>query len=126
MSIGSTINTSLPAVGTTVNALAKAKQGVFSIPLTVSSEIAPVVLTLRASNLGNFNFKAIGLTYKYNPSINDSPNDAGSGNVTCSINVNARVGAVMTKAEILNHIRYALSSALKTDLLEALYDGILE
>lgn len=126
MAIGTPINASIPVVGTTVHALDKMKAGVYAKTLTVSSEDAPLTLTLRPSSLDNFNFKQLGLTVKYNPSINDSPNDAMSGSFTLSLNVSARVGAVLTRAAILNHIRYALSTALKTDLLEALYDGGLE
>jgi hypothetical protein len=92
--------------------------------LTVSSEDAPIVLTLRAAAPGS-NYKSFGTTYKYDPSINDSNNDARSGSVTVTINVNAAVGAVLTKAEIANHVRYALSAALKASLIEDLYDGIL-
>lgn len=125
MAIGTPINESLPTTGTTVHALVKAKAGVYLKTLTVSSEDAPIVLTLRASNPGS-NFKSFGMTHKYNPSINDSPNDAKSGQITLSINVNASVGAVLTRAEVLNHIRYGLAAALKTDLLETLFDGGLE
>jgi hypothetical protein len=125
MSIGASINVSLPSVGTTVHTLDKAREAKFQKTLTVSSEDAPIVLTLRAATAETRN-KALGLTYRYNPQINDSGSDANSGQITCSINVSATVGAVLTRAEILNHIRYALSAALKTDLLEALVDGILE
>lgn len=125
MAIGTPINVSLPTVGTTVHALAKALAGKYSKTVTVSSEDAQIVLTLRAAPMTS-RFKSLGATYKYDPSINDSPNDARSGSVTVSVNVNASVGAVLTRAEILNHIRYALSAALKTDLLETLYDGSLE
>jgi polyisoprenoid-binding protein YceI len=125
MAIGSSINVSLPTVGTTVHTLAKANVGKFSKTVTVSSEDAQIVLTLRAASMTS-RFKSLGATYKYDPSINDSPNDARSGSVTVSVNVNASVGAVLTRAEVLNHIRYALSGALKTDLLEALFDGSLE
>lgn len=122
MSIGSTINVSVPTVGTTVHTLDQTKLGQYHKSLTVSSEIADVVLNLRPSQLGSNN-KGLGLSYSYNPSINDSPNDAASGRVAVQINCTARVGAVLTRAEILNHIRYALSAALKTSLLEDLYDG---
>lgn len=125
MAIGSSINVSLPSVGTTVHTLAKAILSRFTKTLTVSSEEAPIDLRLRAAAIGQ-RTKAFGLTYKYDPSINDSGSDAGSGAVTCSINVNARPGAVLTKAEIANHIRYALSAALKANLIEDLYDGVLE
>lgn len=126
MAIGSNVETSIPVVGTLVNDLLKLKAGLFAKTLTVSSEDAPVVLTLRASSVENFNFKQFGLSYKYNPSINDSQADARSGSITCAINVNAQVGAVLTKAVICNHIRYALSAALESGLIEALYDGSLE
>lgn len=122
MSIGSTVNVSIPVVGTTVHTLDQTKLGQYAKPITVSTEIAPIVLNLRASPVGTNN-KALGLSYSYNPGINDSPNDAVSGRISLQINVTARVGALLTRAEILNHIRYALAGALKTDLLEALYDG---
>jgi hypothetical protein len=125
MAIGSSINVSLPSVGTTVHTLDKAMVAKFQKTLTVSSEDAPIVLTLRAA-AAESRTKGLGLTYKYNPSINDSGSDANSGSVTVTMNVNASIGAVLTRAEVLNHIRYALSAALKTDLLEALIDGILE
>lgn len=125
MAIGSTINESIATAGTTVHALAKAKEALFTKTLTVNSETAPIVVTLRPADPASIH-KSFGMTHKYNPSINDSPNDARSGQVTITINVTAQVGAVLTRAEILNHLRYALSAANLTGLPEELIDGSVQ
>jgi hypothetical protein len=122
MAIGSTINESIATAGTTVHALAKTRDGQYTKTLTVNSEPEPIVLSLRAASPSG-RYKTFGLTHKYAPSNNDSGTDPTSGSVTVAINVNASVGAVLTRDEILNHLRYALSAANASGVFEALFDG---
>lgn len=125
MPIGSTLNESIATSGTTTHALSKARDGMYTKTLTVNSEPAPIVVTLRPADPASIH-RSFGMTHKYNPSINDSPNDARSGQVTITINVTAQLGAVLTSTEVLNHLRYALSAANLAGVPEALIDGSLQ
>lgn len=125
MSIGSSIETNLPAVGTTVHTLAKAKDGVFLLDVTDGSNVAPIVLSLRESPRVS-NFRQLSATYRYNPGINDIASELPCGRVTVSFAVNAMLGSIIERADLLNHIRYCLGALCQADLFEALVDGILE
>lgn len=125
MSIGSSIATNLPAVGTTVHTLAKAKDGVYLVDVTDGGNTAPIVMNLRESPRVS-TFRQLSATYRYNPGINDIPSDQPCGRVTVSISVNAMLGSVIERADLLNHIRYSLGAICQANLLEALVDGSLE
>lgn len=125
MSIGNTVVISLPALGTTVKTLAKAKDGVYLIDVTDGTNTAPYVLNLRESARTS-TFRSLSGTFRYNPSMNDSPAAIPCGRVSVSINCNAQLGSILDRGELLNCIRYALSAMLQANLLEALVDGSLE
>lgn len=125
MSIGASVVTSLPTVGTTVHTLAKAKDGKFLVDVTDGTNTAPVTLSIRESPRVS-TLRSVSLTYRYNPSINDSPSAIPCGRISVNINVNGQLGSILERADMLNHIRYALSAALQANLLEALVDGSLE
>ncbi len=122
LTIGSTINTSIPTVGTTVDTLNRVDTRVFMGTYTGVSGGYPVKLDLRtASVLGNT--KNFGLTMRVTPSQNDDPGSLSKGNATCAINVSGVVGSVITPGELAEFVRYALSVALKSNLIEDLMSG---
>jgi hypothetical protein len=125
MAIGATVVTSIPVVGTTVHTLAKAKDGTFLLDITDGSNTAPIVLSLRESPRVS-TYRQFSGVYRYNPGQNDSGSDAVSGRCTVSLTVNAQLGTIIERADLLNHIRYACAAMLQDDLIEALTDGILE
>jgi len=124
MAIGNTVVVSVPTVGATVHTLAKAKDGEYLVDVTDGTNIAPVSLHLRPSKRTS-TFRSLSAVYRYNPSINDVPASAPCGRISVSINVNGQLGSIIERTDMLNHVKYALSSVLQANLLEALVDGTL-
>ena len=124
MSIGSTVNYSIPVVGSTVDTLAKAKESLFTDTITVSGTAVPLTLQLRAASLAGIQ-RRFGAVWKYNPAMLDSAGAVTHGRITVSINVDATLGSEITDTALANQVRYALSTFLASTLIESLRDGSL-
>lgn len=124
MTIGATINYSVPAVGTTVDTLDKFREALFSNSLTVGTSTVPIVFQLRAASIAGLQ-KRFGATWKYNPAVLDTASTTTNGRVAISVNVDATLGTEITESALANHVRYALSALLASTLIEGLRDGNL-
>ncbi len=124
MAIGNTVNVSVPVVGTTTESFTRSNGNKFLCSAyTVNSVDYIATLDLRpaASVAAN---KSFGLTLRLDTSIGDDPGSITKGACTAVINVSARPGSVVTKAECAKLVRAALAAALQSNLIEDLYDGI--
>lgn len=124
MSIGATINFSIPTVGTTVDTLNKIRESLFRDTISVGGVDVPVTLQLRASGQGTLQ-RRFGGVWKFSPYVLDAPSLTTKGRITVSINVDAQLGTEITDAKLADHVRYALSTFLKATLIESLRDGDL-
>lgn len=125
MSIGATVNISIPVTGTTVDSLAKTRDGLYVGDFSLGGNLYPNMLVYRTANVLT-NRKRFGATYKISPSMNDDPGSISKGTVSVSINIDAVVGSVITSAELANQVRYALSAFLASTVVETLRDGSLQ
>lgn len=125
MSIGTSIVDSIPTVGTTVHTYNKVQEGIFTYSSGGSPVDYPYVLTLRPSDIST-QTRRFGATARVNPSVNDDPGTVSEGRSTISLNVDATLGATLTRTELLNEIRWFMGALLKATLLEALVDGSLQ
>jgi len=126
MAIGSSINTSIPVIGTTVDTLAKSRQGLFQGKTTISSVDFPTALSLRPAGSALYNRRRFGVTYQVKPADTDTPVTSDKGSLTVSVNIDAVVGSVISNAELAKQVRYALSAVLASTLVEQLSTGSLE
>ncbi len=122
MSIGNTVNYSIPVVGTTVGDFSRSNNTNFLESYTAAGGSYAATLTIRPSAPISTQ-KRFGVSAKVRPSDVDDPGTFTKGGCTVSINIDAVPGSVMTKAEICEFARYSLSTALHSNLLEDLYDG---
>ncbi len=122
MSIGSTIAYSVPAVGTTVASLSKAKDGVYSLTVETGDVDVPILLTLRPATVTSLNRK-LGASWQFRPNVLDTGDALTNGRVSVSFNVDGMLGSNVTRTALLNHIRWFFGALLQTNLLEALVDG---
>jgi hypothetical protein len=122
MSIGTTIVYSTPVVGTTSGTLSLANTGVYQEVQETGDVDVPIRLTLRASD-GVGTRRSFGATWKFDPSSTDAPGSQSKGGLTVSLNVNARLGSVMTSSETCEEIRQFMAAMLKSGLLEDLLAG---
>lgn len=123
MAIGSSINVSVPTVGTTVESLAKARDAFFTGNMTISSNDYPFTLSLRPAGTPTSNRRRFGATYKVSPADSDAPAVSSKGSCTVSVNIDANIGTVITAAELENQVLYALSAMLSTDVIGNLLAG---
>ena len=123
MAVGSSINVSIPVIGTTVETAAKAREGYFVGAMTISGTDYPFTISLRPAGNALLNRRRLGVTFKVNPSETDAPSTSAKGSCTASLNVDASIGTIMTAPELAKQIRYALSAILASTLLENLIDG---
>jgi len=126
MAIGSSINTSIPTIGTTVDTLTKSRQGFYQGKTTITSVDFPTALSLRPAGSAMFNRRRFGATYQVKPADTVSPVTSDKGSLTVSVNIDATVGSVITNAELAKQVRYALSALLASTLVEQLSTGSLE
>ncbi len=122
MAIGNTIDYSVPTVGTKVGDFSRSNQSSFLEAYTAATGSYPAVLVIRPAAAIS-TLKRFGISAKVRPSDSDDPGTVTKGGCTVSINIDATPGAVMTKAEIAEFTRYALSCMLHSNLIEDLYDG---
>lgn len=125
MAIGSTIDYSIPTVGSTVAAFDKSKDGLFVEQISVSSVNVPMRLELRTSPLGSLR-RAFGGSLKFTPQVLDVPSVATKGRITVSLNVDAYLGSAVDDTTLMTYTRWFLSTMLKSTLLETLRDGSLQ
>ncbi len=123
MPVGNTINYSVPVVGTTVGSFDRANNNVFREDYTSAGGSYPTTFTLRAAGPIS-TLKRFGASAKVRPADFDDPGTLTKGGCTVSINIDASPGAVMTRAEITEFVRYSLSMMLHANLIEDLYDGV--
>lgn len=127
MAIGSSINYSVAAVGTTISSLAKAKDGMYTKSVAQGGTLpdVPIVLRLRPSGVTTQR-RIFGVTWSYNPGMNDLQVTSPTGRVTVSLNIDAVIGSTISTTSLIDQIKYALSTALASTLLENLRDGSLQ
>jgi len=123
MAIGSTINVSIPVVGTTVETFDKVRDGLYSNAMTIASTDYPATIAIRPTGNILDPRKRTGLTYKVSPSKNDEPIASAKGSLSVSINIDATTGTVITTAELAKQVRFALSAMLASTLVETLVAG---
>ncbi len=121
MAVGSTINFSIPVVGTTVSAFTRVAGNIFTAAMTLTSSWT-ASLVIRAAGVQTTNAR-FGLVMRIKPSDNDDPGTLTKGNVTVSINIDAQKGTEITSANLAKAVRYALSTALHSNLIEDLSNG---
>ena len=125
MAIGSSIPVSVPTVGSTVSTLAKARAGVFQIPVEMGDIDVPMTLELRASQTKGLK-RSLGCILRFDPSVLDVPTAVTKGRITVSLTVDATLGSEMTETDVLTHVQYLLSAALDSDVIPNLVSGSLE
>lgn len=125
MAAGSSIVNSVPTVGTTVDTLAKLKDGLYSVDVTVGSTDVAKRLEIRASPVGTLQ-RRFGASYKFNPQVLDVPIATSLGRITITLNVDATVGSEVSPSDIVLHVRHFFGAMLKATLLEGLAAGSLE
>ncbi len=123
MSVGNSINYSIPVVGTTVGTYDRGTGNVFVEDYTSAGGSYPSTLSIRPAKPISTR-KSFGISTKVRPADVDDPGTVTKGSASVSINIEAVPGTVMTRLEITEFIRYTLSIALKSSFLEDLYDGI--
>ncbi len=123
MTIGNTINYSVPTVGTTVGDYSRSNNSMFLDSYTAAGGSYPSYLSIRPAGAISTS-KRFGFSIKVKPSDADDPGTFTKGGCTVSFNIDAVPGSVMTKAEICEFARYLASIALHSNLLEDLYDGV--
>jgi len=126
MAIGSSVNVSIPVVGTTVETLSRAREALFNGAMTIGGTDYPMTLALRPVGNPLLNRRRLGLTFKVNPAETNAPTTSDKGSVSVSLNIDASIGSVINAAELAKQIRYALSAALASTLLENLIDGSVQ
>jgi hypothetical protein len=125
MAIGTTIVSSIPTVGTTVDTLEKVSSGEYQNSQEMGTVDVPLVMKLRRSTPGGL-FKRFGASYKFNPMILDVSDALTHGRATIALTVDANLGSTITRDELLAKTREFLGALLQAGLLEALVDGSLE
>ena len=125
MAIGSSVVDSIPTVGSTVHTLDKLQDGLYAVALETGDVDTPLRLELRPAGLGGMNRRVVA-TWRFNPAMTDAVGALTKGRVTISFVVDATLGSEITRANLLNHMRWFMGALLKATLLEALVDGSLE
>ena len=124
MAIGTTIDYSVAAVGTTVLNFAIAKEGLFVKQIAVSGVDVPMRLELRTSPLSSLH-RRFGAALKLTPEVLDVAGVATKGRISVSLNVDAYLGSFIDATAIPLYTRYFMGAILKSTLIEALRDGSL-
>jgi hypothetical protein len=125
MALGSTIDYSVPAVGSTVATVALVKSGEYSDSdyfTDTNGNNVGFVVKFRPGSLGAGG-GGFGLTATFNPSIYNQALGADQGKVTVTINCNYRNGVSVDKAEVTQICHYAISCLLKATAISGLIDG---
>lgn len=126
MSLPDPIITSLPSVGTAVDSLAKAENGVYRLMKTDSNgNDVPVELILRASTVGS-NKRSISGTLRYNPGMHDANFAVNQGRVSASFALTGQLGDAIDAAEIVSFGHYLGSILAQTLVITGLVDGSYE
>ena len=126
MAIGSSVNLSIPVIGTTVKTLSRSTERLFGGAMTISGSDYPMQLQLRPAGSPIYNRRRFGLTFRVNPAETNAPVTSDKGSLSVSLNIDASIGTVITEAELTKQIRYALSAALASTLLENLVIGSVQ
>jgi len=125
MAIGSSVVSSVPTVGTTVDTLSKASAGLFLATQELGDIDLPLRLELRTSDVTSL-YRHFGAMYKFNPSKLDVADTITKGRVSMTLVVDASLGSTITRTELLAKVRQFFGALLQAGLLEALVDGSLE
>jgi len=125
MAIGSTVASSIPTVGTTVDTLNRVASGEFIAVQEMGAIDVPLSLNLRRAGQTGL-FRRFGASWKYNPSVLDVNGSQTNGRISVSLNVDSNLGTTITRTELLAKTREFLGALLQAGLLEALVDGSLE
>ena len=125
MTIGATVNYSVPVVGSTVASFDKSKEGLFVEQISVSGTNVPMRLELRTSPLSSLH-RRFGAALKFSPEVLDVAGIASKGRITASLNVDAYLGSAVDDTNLALYTRYFLSTLLASTLLENLRDGSLQ
>lgn len=122
MAIGSTVVTSIPVVGTTVETLDLVKPGMYNDMVTETSGDVPLTFTVRPAKINNLH-RRVGASLTYRPSIRDAVGDNNYGGISVTLNADAKLGTEVGRTEALARIRHFLALLLNTNVLETLIDG---
>jgi hypothetical protein len=125
MALGSSIDYSVPAIGTTVNSVAIIKDGEFSDGdyfTDTNGNDVPLMVKFRPGVPGS-NSGALGLTATFNPAVYNQALDTDQGKVSVTINAHYRQGVSVDAAEVEKIIHYAISCLLKATAISGLISG---
>lgn len=125
MALGSTIDYSVPVVGTTVNSVTLVKSGEFSDGdyfTDTNGNDVPFTVRFRPGSTGSSG-GGFGLTGTFNPSVYNQALGADQGKVTVTINCNYRNGVSVDKDVVEEIVHYAFSCLLKATAIRGLIDG---
>jgi hypothetical protein len=128
MAIGSTLNYSAPAVGTTISSVDKILDGTFADGdyfTDANGNDVPLICSVRPCSLGSVN-KTVGLTLTFNPSISNVALGADQGKATVTINCSYREGVSVDQALVKTLAGYAMSLFIPSAVQTALFGGSTE
>ena len=124
MSVGNTINYSVPVVGTTVAALTRSQGNTFlQTAYSIGGSTFPATLVLRPSS-SQAARRRFGATFLVRPDVTDSPGILTQGSLTVSLNIDSKFGSIVDDGDRSTAIRHFLSTLLHSNLLEDLGQGI--
>lgn len=123
MAIGTTINDSVPVVGTTVHTYNRANGNTFTVTYAISGGGSYLSqLSLRPAGPTSKQ-KRFGATLKMRPSEYDDPGTLTNGAVSVTLNIDATIGSELTETAVALYVRHAISTWLKATLIEDLMAG---
>lgn len=122
MAAGASVVYSVPTVGSTVGTLTQIKAGEYTVDVETGDVDTPIRLSLRPAVMGSTTRRLMA-SWKFNPSTTDAPGSQTKGRTTISFMVDANLGSVVTRADLLNEMRWFMGALLKSTLLEGLVDG---
>ncbi len=127
MALGSSINYSLAAVGTTVSAVNQQSIGKYAksdFGTDAAGLAYPLEVTFQSVKQQNAN-RQFGLIAKANPAVNNAANSVDQGRITVSISVSYRLGAEVTDALVKSTTKHAMSLLLPDAVFDSLVTGAL-
>lgn len=128
MALGSSIDYSVPAVGSTVNSVGAIADGDFTdgdyFTDTLGNDV-PLRVKFRPGVAGS-NSGAFGITGTFNPSVYNQALAADQGKVTVTINCNYRNGVSVDPDEVEAIVHYTISCLLKATAISGLISGSLK
>jgi hypothetical protein len=128
MALGSTIDYSVPAIGTTVETVTIVKHGEFSDGdyfTDANGNDVPLTVKFRPGVAGQ-NAAGFGLTCTFNPSVYNQALGADQGKVTVTVNCAYRNGVSVDTTEVEKIVHYGISCLLKSTAISGLISGSIK